>query len=117
MRIPLPDGFVLEGVVTKPPDFDPARRYPVWVLTYAGPHAPTVRDAWDGGRVPEQVLAGLGFVAFRVDPRSASGKGVCSAWAAYRRLGVQELKDLEGAVDWLCRNPWADAGRQKENAN
>jgi dipeptidyl aminopeptidase/acylaminoacyl peptidase len=111
VQIPLPDGFVLEGVIIRPPDFDPSRRYPVWVSTYAGPHAPMVRDAWDGGRVMDQVLAGMGIIAFRVDPRSASGKGAVSAWAAYRKLGVQELKDLEGAVDWICRNPWADASR------
>ena len=24
---------------------------------------------------------------------------------------MQELKDLEEAVDWLCKNPWADAKR------
>ena len=111
VQIPLPDGFVLEGTVLKPPDFDPTRRYPVWLVTYGGPHAPTVHDGWDGGRVYEQVLAGMGFVVFRTDPRSASGKGACSTWTAYRRLGVQELKDLEGAVDWLCRNSWADAKR------
>jgi dipeptidyl-peptidase-4 len=111
VKIPLPDGFVLEGTVIKPPDFDPARRYPVWLVTYGGPHAPTVHDGWDGGRLSEQVLAGMGFVVFRTDPRSASGKGACSTWTAYRRLGVQELKDLEGAVDWLCRNSWVDRKR------
>jgi dipeptidyl aminopeptidase/acylaminoacyl peptidase len=105
------DGFVLEGVVTYPPDFDPAKKYPVWVQTYAGPHAPTVRDGWGTGRVFEQVLAQAGIVHFRVDPRPASGKGAKSAWSAYRKLGIQELKDLEEAVDWICKNPWADAKR------
>ena len=111
VSIPLADGFTLEGQVTYPPDFDPAKKYPVWVLTYAGPHMPTVREGWSGGRVFEQVLASSGVIAFRVDPRSASGKGAQSAWSAYRQLGVQELKDLEGAVAWLCQNPWADASR------
>jgi dipeptidyl aminopeptidase/acylaminoacyl peptidase len=111
MQVPMKDGFVLEGIVTYPPDFDPSKKYPVWVQTYAGPHAPTVRDGFRGGPSFEQALAGSGVVSFRVDPRSASGKGAASAWACYRQLGVQELKDLEEAVDWLCKNPWADAAR------
>ena len=104
VHVPTPDGFVLEGSVVKPADFDPTKRYPVWFMTYGGPHAPTVREDWGGGRVYDQVLASL-------DPRSASGKGAQSTWACYRKLGVQELKDVETAIDWLCRNPWADAKR------
>ena len=34
-----------------------------------------------------------------------------SAWSAYRKLGVQELKDLEEAAAWLAAQPWADASR------
>jgi dipeptidyl aminopeptidase/acylaminoacyl peptidase len=111
VEIKLGDGFVLEGTLVKPPDFDTAKRYPVWFMTYAGPHTPTVRDSWDGGRVYDQVLAGMGFVVFHCDPRSASGKGACSTWTAYKQLGVQELKDIEGAMDWLCSHSWVDANR------
>jgi YD repeat-containing protein len=111
VQIKLSDGFVLEGAITYPPDFDPAKKYPVWFMTYGGPHAPTVSDNWAGGRVYEQVLADLGIVCFRCDPRSASGKGACSTWACYRKLGVQEAKDVDEAIDWLCRNPWVDTKR------
>jgi dipeptidyl-peptidase 4 len=109
VQIKARDGFYLEGSLVKPPDFDPAKKYPVWMMTYAGPHMPSIRESWDGGRVLDQALAGAGIVVFRVDPRSASGKGVCSAWTAYKQLGVQELKDIEDAVDWLTAHPWTDA--------
>ena len=46
-----------------------------------------------------------------MDPRSASGKGARSAWACYKQLGVQELKDLEGAVAWLAKREYIDATR------
>jgi dipeptidyl-peptidase-4 len=59
----------------------------------------------------DQAIAGAGVVVCRIDPRSASGKGACSAWTAYKQLGVQELKDLEDAVDWLTTNSWVDASR------
>lgn len=111
VKIVLKDGFVLEGAVTYPPDFDPNKKYPVWLFTYAGPHTPTLRDEWGGGRIMEQSLATTGVIAFRVDPRSASGKGAQSAWACYKQLGVQELKDLEEAVAWLAERPYVDAKR------
>lgn len=110
-QIKTKDGFELEAAITYPPDFDPKKKYPVWVLTYGGPNAPTIRTGWSGGRGFEQTLATNGIVAFRVDPRSASGKGAESAWTCYKQLGVQELKDLEEAVAWLCKNEWADPTR------
>jgi dipeptidyl aminopeptidase/acylaminoacyl peptidase len=102
---------MLEGELITPPDLDPARAYPVWVTTYGGPHAPTVVDAWSGGRRWEQALAQEGFVVFRVDPRTASGKGAVSAWAGHRQLGVQELRDLTEALAWLKARPYVDGSR------
>ena len=109
-QVPMKDGFLLEAAITYPPDFDPAKKYPIWISTYAGPHAPTVREGWSW-RSFEQVLAHMGIVSFRVDPRSASGKGAMSAWACYKQMGVPELKDLVEAVDWIAAKPWADANR------
>jgi len=111
VKILMGDGFVLEGSLTYPPDFDETKKYPVWIFTYAGPHTPTISDEWGGGRILDNSLATSGIIIFRVDPRSASGKGAQSAWACYKQLGVQELKDLEEAVAWLCQRPYADAKR------
>ena len=72
---------------------------------------PTIRDEYSGGRIQDNSLATSGIIVLRVDPRSASGKGAQSAWTCYKQLGVQELKDLEEAVAWLCQNPWADSTR------
>jgi len=111
VHIKTADGFVLDGSLLKPPDFDPKRRYPVWMMTYAGPHMPTVHDSWSGGRLNDEMLAQMGFVVFHVDPRSATDKGHRSTWTAYRRLGVQELKDLEVAAKWLGEQGWVDPAR------
>ncbi len=111
VRIKLTDGFEMEGSLLKPPDFDATKRYPVWVMTYGGPAAPTVRDVWGTGRLRDEMLAQKGYVVFRCDPRSASGQGASVTWTAYRQLGVQELKDLEAAVDWLVKHPWVDGDR------
>lgn len=110
VQIKTKDGVYLEGAIIKPANFDPTKKYPVWLMTYAGPHMPSVRDGFDT-RIQDQALASAGIVVFHIDPRSASGKGVASAWSAYKQLGVQELKDLEEAVDWLTAHPWIDASR------
>jgi dipeptidyl aminopeptidase/acylaminoacyl peptidase len=110
-QIETADGFILAASLLKPPDFDSERKYPVWFTTYAGPHSPTIRDNWNGGGTWDQMLAQMGALVFRCDPRSASGKGACSAWTAYRQLGVQELKDIKEAIAWLKEQPYVDGAR------
>ena len=58
-----------------------------------------------------QMLANMGIIVFALDPRSASGKGAQSTWTAYKRLGEQELKDIECGIEWLVKNPYVDAKR------
>jgi dipeptidyl-peptidase-4 len=111
VQIPTSDGVMLEASILSPPNFDPRRRYPVWFTTYAGPHAPTISDSWRGGRLADEMIAQLGFVVFRADPRSASGKGECSTWASYRQMGMQELKDIETAIQWLKTKEFIDGQR------
>jgi dipeptidyl-peptidase-4 len=79
--------------------------------TYAGPHAPQVRNAWTKRGLWHQLLAGTGYLVFVCDNRSASGKGRASASACYRDLGTGELRDLEAGVDWLVREGHADPAR------
>ncbi len=102
---------VLEGLLLYPPHFDKTKRYPVWFMTYAGPHAPTIRDSWQGGRLSDQMLANSGFLVLRADPYSASGKGAVSAWTAYRKLGVEEMKDIDDIINWIKALPFVDSDR------
>ncbi len=111
LHIKAPDGFLLEAELILPPDLDVTKKYPVWFMTYGGPHLPTVVDSWAGGRMWDQALAGEGFVVFRMDPRSASGKGAVSVWQAYKHLGVGELEDIKTAINWLKQKPYVDGSR------
>jgi dipeptidyl-peptidase-4 len=106
------DGFVMEAMLLKPPDFDPRRRYPVYQHTYAGPHAQQVVNRWGGTTgMYHQLLAQKGIVVWICDNRSASGKGAESTWANYKRLGESELQDIEDGIAWLRQQPWVDASR------
>jgi dipeptidyl aminopeptidase/acylaminoacyl peptidase len=111
VHVPARDGYILEGELILPPDLDPSKKYPVWFTTYGGPHTPMTTDGWFGGRVWDQALAAEGFIVFRLDPRSASGKGAVSAWKAYRQLGVQELEDIRDGIAWLKSRPYVDGAR------
>ncbi|MFO0888370.1 MAG: DPP IV N-terminal domain-containing protein [Isosphaeraceae bacterium] len=111
VSVPARDGFVMEGELILPPDLDPEKKYSVWFTTYGGPHTPMTSDGWFGGRLWDQALAAEGFVVFRLDPRSASGKGAVSAWRAYRQLGVQELEDIKDGIAWLKRKSYVDSTR------
>ena len=112
LQVKTKDGFLLEAMLIKPVDFDPARRYPVLQTTYAGPHAPLVRNAWGGtGFLYHQILAQRGVAVWICDNRSASGKGAESAWVAYKRLGETELADIEECLDYLKAQPWVDGSR------
>jgi dipeptidyl aminopeptidase/acylaminoacyl peptidase len=111
LQIPTKDGFQLEAELVLPPDLDTSKKYPVWFMTYGGPHAPTVSDSWMGGRMQDHAMAHEGFIVFRMDPRSASGKGAISTWTAYKHLGVQELEDIKTAINWLKKKPYVDGSR------
>jgi dipeptidyl-peptidase-4 len=106
------DGFQMDAMLIKPVDFDPKHRYPVFQSTYAGPHSPSVKDAWGGTNgMFFQLLAQHGIVVWICDNRSASGKGAVSAWTAYQRLGPGELADIEDGITWLKKQPWVDGSR------
>ena len=106
------DGFVMDAMLIKPPDFDPARRYPVYQLTYAGPTAAEARNRWGGSQFMfHQLLAQQGVIVWILDNRSASGKGAEAQWPVYGRLGEMELRDLEDGITWLKQQPYIDASR------
>ncbi|HEX9161953.1 MAG TPA: S9 family peptidase [Thermoanaerobaculia bacterium] len=106
------DGFAMNAMIIRPPDFDPAKRYPVYEHTYSGPHAPEVRNSWRGASyLFYQLLAENGIVVWICDNRTASGKGAVSTWPLYKNFGELELRDLEEGLGWLEANPWIDRTR------
>lgn len=106
------DGFEMEAIMIKPPDFDASKKYPVMSFVYGGPHAPQVRNAWGGsGYMFHQMLAQKGYIIWILDPRSASGKGEKETWTAYKQLGYTELLDLEDGVKFLKSQSYIDGDR------
>lgn len=106
------DGFVMEAMMIKPPDFDPTRRYPVYQHVYGGPHTQRVRNAWSGSTyLFWQLLAQHGVIVWVMDNSTASGKGAVSAWPVYQNFGELELRDIEDGIAWLSEQPFTDVSR------
>ena len=109
------DGYELDASVQLPAGWQKGAKYPVFLPTYSGPDAPTVRDGWSGGRGGEltwhQFLSQQGFVILQVNVRSASGRGQVHTGTCYKQLGKQELQDLEDAVDHVCAQFGGDPAR------
>ncbi len=112
MKVKTRDGFEMEAVMIKPPDFDASKKYPVLQYTYAGPHSQTVRNSWGGNRYMwHQMLAQKGYIIWSCDNRTASGKGQVSTWPVYKNMGPLELRDIEDGLSYLKTLPYVDADR------
>jgi dipeptidyl-peptidase-4 len=106
------DGVDLHSFLIKPPNFDPAKKYPVIVYTYGGPHAQVVLDEWAAGILLwHQLMAENGYVIFALDNRGSAGRGNVFEEAIHYHFGSPELSDQRDGVAWLKRQPWVDPQR------
>ncbi|HEV8367856.1 MAG TPA: DPP IV N-terminal domain-containing protein [Pyrinomonadaceae bacterium] len=112
MQVKTRDGFVMEALMIKPPDFDPRKKYPVMSFTYSGPHAPQVHNSWGSTTYMwHQLLAQKGYIVWICDNRTASGKGIESTWPVHKNFGELELRDLEDGLTWLKSQSYVDGSR------
>ncbi|HET8714283.1 MAG TPA: DPP IV N-terminal domain-containing protein, partial [Holophagaceae bacterium] len=105
------DGFPMETMLIKPVGFDPHKKYPVFEHLYGGPAAPQVVNAWNREMPWFQFLAQQGYLVWVCDNRSASAKGIASAYGIYRNFGAQELQDHLDGLTWLGAQGYADLSR------
>jgi dipeptidyl-peptidase-4 len=112
LQVRAADGHTqLNAVMTKPPDFDPSRRYPVLMYGYGGPGGQEVANRWSGMIPWDQFLADHGYIMFSVDPRGSALRGKVFEEEIYMRMGVVEVEDHAAAVAYLRSLPYVDAAR------
>ena len=106
------DGHVLDGMLIKPANYSPQKKYPVLIYVYSGPQAPVVRDRWSGSTyLWHQMLAQQGYCIWMCDNRSATHRGAKYAWPIHKSMGKQELADIEDGIGWLVNKGIADPKR------
>jgi len=92
----------LYGLLSKPSNFDPNKKYPLLVTVYAGPET---NGAHENFSLPNP-LTEYGFLVASLDSRSASGRGKRFLDAIYRKLGSVEMDDQAAGVKALWNRPY-----------
>ena len=99
------------GVIYKPANFDPAKKYPVVEEIYAGPHGAFVPKEW-GLQQRQHQMAELGFIVVQID-----GMGTNWRSRAFHDVCWKNLKDagLPDRIAWIKEaartRPWMDVSR------
>ncbi len=108
MSFTAPDGWVLQGWLLKPANFDRNRAYPLVLQVHGGPHA---EYGWAFFH-EFQILVGMGFLVFYVNPRGSDGYGEVFRKAVVRDWGGKDFTDLMTALDHVIeRTGFVDRSR------
>ena len=110
-KIKTEDGVELNGFMVKPPDFDPARKYPVLFTIYGGPGAQTVNNSWGAVSSWNQLWAQNGIIVVSVDNRGTGGRGAEFKKCTYLQLGKYETLDQIEAAKYLGTLGYIDKTR------
>ncbi|MGH9769802.1 MAG: S9 family peptidase [Blastocatellia bacterium] len=103
------DGATIEGVLIKPANFDPGRKYPLLCVIHGGPTGidrPTLLDA---RYYPADIWAAQGALVLKVNYRGSAGYGEKFRQLNVRNLGVVDAWDVISGVDHLINKGWVDA--------
>jgi dipeptidyl-peptidase 4 len=112
-KVKADDGITdLYGVMYKPFDFDPEKKYPIVLYVYPGPQTESVTKTFNP-RSNSQALAQFGFIVVEVGNRG--GNPQRSKWYhnyGYGNLRDYGLADKKTAVEQLARRfPYIDVSR------
>lgn len=102
----------LNGWMIKPADFNPTRKYPVFMTQYSGPGSQSVQDQWGGANYWwYQMLAQNGYIIVCVDGRGTGGRGEEFKKMTYLQLGHYETIDQIETAKYLGKLPYVDKNR------
>ena len=107
------DGTVIEGVLIKPADFDPAKRYALLCVIHGGPTGvdrPALLSG-DSRYYPSDIWAARGALVLKVNYRGSAGYGAKFRILNYRNLGVGDAWDVLSGVEHLVKKGWVDPAR------
>lgn len=103
------DGQSIDGRYYLPPDFDPARQYPLIVYYYGGT-TPVNRQFT--GRYPFHLWAARGYVIYVLQPRGTIGYGQAFSALHVNAWGKYSAEDiLDGTDAFVAAHPFVDGRR------
>ncbi len=107
------DGTEIEGVLIKPADFDPGKKYALLCIIHGGPTGADQPGLLFGDRriYPSDIWAARGALILKVNYRGSAGYGEKFRMLNYRNLGVGDAWDVLSGVDFLVKKGWVDPAR------
>jgi dipeptidyl aminopeptidase/acylaminoacyl peptidase len=81
------------GIIVRPMNFDPTRKYPVVENIYAGPHGSFVPKTFFAGQLGMQQIAELGFIVVQIDGMGTSNRSKAFHDVAWKNLGDAGFPD------------------------
>ncbi len=106
------NGNDLNMYMIKPKDFDPAKKYPLFMYQYSGPGSQQVANRWMGANdYWHQMLASEGYIIACVDGRGTGLKGRDFKKVTQKELGKYEVEDQIAAAQKLSELPYIDEDR------
>jgi dipeptidyl-peptidase-4 len=102
----------LDATMLRPPNFDPAKKYPVVIYVYGGPDAPTTANGFGGMRgLYHQMLAQKGFIVFSLDGPASQVDDSAHVRLLYHNFGPGSLLGQRIAADYLRSLAYVDSAR------
>ena len=101
------DEMEIDGIVTKPVDFEASHKYPFLLNPHGGPTGASLLSF----NPAEQILAGNGYVILEPNFRGSTGRGEKFASANQNDWGNGDYKDDMSGVQAMVDKGWADAAR------
>lgn len=106
------NGNELNMWMIKPHDFDPTKKYPLFMTQYSGPGSQKVSNSWmDSNDYWFQMLANEGYIVVCVDGRGTGYKGADFKKVTYKELGKYEVEDQIAAAKKLSELSYIDESR------
>lgn len=106
------NGYDLNMYMIKPLDFDPNKKYPLFMFQYSGPGSQMVADTWyNSNDYWHQMLAQEGYIIVSVDGRGTGLKGRDFKKMTQLELGKYETIDQIDAAKKLSELPYIDKNR------
>jgi dipeptidyl aminopeptidase/acylaminoacyl peptidase len=108
------DGTEVHGLMTKPPSYEPGKKYPTLLWIHGGPNMQDDHSLPFNTyplQVERQIFAAHGYVVLAVNYRGSAGRGAEYTRSIFADWGNKEVADLLGAVDWAVASGIADPER------
>jgi dipeptidyl aminopeptidase/acylaminoacyl peptidase len=105
------DGAIIEGILLKPRNFDPKKKYPLLVVIHGGPTGVDRPDPVPTYVYPIMQWVEKGAVVLRVNYRGSAGYGAKFRALNVRNLGVGDMWDVMSGVDFLIQRGIVDSSK------